>query len=218
MRPKSLNPYFLAVAFLFLAVSAALAFGWPKGTPELWINRHTHLYSDKFFLYATEIGHGLFFTAVVIVLTFVRISYAAVVAFSGLLCSIVSNALKHLVYADAPRPPKFFEGMQLHFVQGSEILYANSFPSGHTMTAFALCFLLSQLARNQRWGLVYGLLSAAVGLSRVYLLKHFFLDVFIGAIVGMVIAFVAYRLLLPHAEHLDYKLTRKGLVKANREI
>src|SRR5689334_10526237 len=126
MRHKSFNVYFLLIAVLFVVCCATFAFAFPKGEPELWINRHAHLYSDKFFLYATEAGHGLFFAAVVIVLTFVRISYAAVVAFSGLMCSIISGTLKHIVYADSPRPPKFFEGLQLHHVEGSQILYANS--------------------------------------------------------------------------------------------
>lgn len=213
MRLKSLNIYFLLTALLFLLTCALIAWLNVKGQPELWINRHTHLYYDKFFLYATELGHGLFFAAVVIALMFVRVSYAAVVAFSGLICSIVSGTLKRIVFSDSPRPPKFFEGMDLHFVQGSEILYANSFPSGHTMTAFCMCFLLAHISRDGKWGFVLALIAAAVGLSRVYLLKHFFIDVFTGGMIGLVIGFVAYTWLLPRVEHLNYKLMRRGFVR-----
>jgi membrane-associated phospholipid phosphatase len=213
MPGKALNPFFIVPALVAVAAFGFLALYYPKGTWELWINRNTHLYSDQFFLYATELGHGLFFTAVVVALLFVRIGYAALVAATGIVCSIVTQTLKHFVYVDAPRPPKFFEGLQLHFVNGSEILYSNSFPSGHTMTGFAWCFLMSQLVVKRSWGFAFALVATAVGLSRVYLLKHFFVDVFFGAAIGLVIAFAMYRLLIDTAFSMNYRLARNGLVR-----
>lgn len=213
MHRRALNAYFIFPALLFVAMFAFFAFYFPKGEPELWINRNTNHYSDRFFLYATEGGHGLFFAAVVIALLFVRVGYAAALAFAGLLSALITQTMKRLVYADAPRPPKFFEGLDLHFVSGSEILYKYSFPSGHTMSAFACMFLLAHLLREKKWGMPLALLAGAVGLSRVYLLKHFFLDVFIGSGVGLLIALFIYYAIFPAARKWNYKLTRSGFVR-----
>lgn len=213
MHRRALNVWFVVPALVFVALFGFFAFYFPKGVPELWINAHTNLYSDQFFLYATELGHGLFFAGAVVALLFVRVGYAAAVAFAGLICALVTQTMKRLVYADAPRPPKFFEGLHLHFVSGSEVLYTYSFPSGHTMSAFAVMFLLAHLVNEKKWGMGFGLLAGAVGMSRVYLLKHFFLDVFVGASVGLVIALLVHHFIFPIARTLNYKLTRRGFVR-----
>ena len=211
MHRKALNAFFLVPALLFLAACAWLAFAVPQGETELWVNRRAWLFTDYFFLYTTEAGHGLFFAAVVTVFLFVHIGYAAALAFAGLLVSLVSNAMKHAVYVDAPRPPRFFEGLDLHYVEGSEILYHNSFPSGHTMTAFALFFLVAQLVKQKAWGLGFAGGAIAVGMSRVYLLKHFFLDVCIGGSIGIAIGLLVHFVVMPVAEKWNYKLTHRGI-------
>lgn len=212
MRLKNFNAYYLIISFLFLFGCLFVALYWPKGTPELWINARSSLYSDQFFLYVTEAGHGMFYAAAVIALLFVRLQFALIAALTGILCSITSSTLKRVVYADSPRPPKFFEdlGVPLHYVDGSQILYSYSFPSGHTMTAFALFFLLSQFTRPYHWGVVYALLACAVGLSRVYLLKHFFIDVFTGGLIGVGIAAMFYYFLIPRSDLFPYRLTKRG--------
>lgn len=211
MHRKALNVYFLIPALLFLAACGFIALTVPQGETELWINGRALAAADFFFLHATEAGHGLFFAAVVAIFLFVHIGYAAALTLGGLLCSVVSNTMKHAVYTDAPRPPRFFEGLDLHHVEGSEILYHNSFPSGHTMTAFALFFMLSQLVRKQAWGLLLALAAVAVGLSRVYLLKHFFLDVCIGGFIGLAIGLFVHFVVMPAAQKWNYRLTRRGI-------
>ena len=211
MHRKALNAFFLLPALLFLAACGWLAFAVPQGETELWINRRATALTDYFFLYTTEGGHGLFYAAVVAMLLFVHIGYAAALTFAGLLVSLVSNTMKHAVYVDAPRPPRFFEGIDLHHVEGSEILYHNSFPSGHTMTAFALFFLLSQLGKRKAWGLLFALAAVAVGMSRVYLLKHFFLDVCIGGAIGLVIGLFVHFVVMPAAKKWNFKLTLRGI-------
>ncbi|HZF99378.1 MAG TPA: phosphatase PAP2 family protein, partial [Chitinophagales bacterium] len=106
---------------------------------------------------------------------------------------------------------RFFEGLDLHYVEGSEILYHNSFPSGHTMTAFALFFLVAQLVKQKAWGLGFAGGAIAVGMSRVYLLKHFFLDVCIGGSIGIAIGLLVHFVVMPVAEKWNYKLTHRGI-------
>jgi undecaprenyl-diphosphatase len=60
-----------------------------------------------------------------------------------------------------------------------------SFPSGHTATAFAAATVLALFHPRLRWPALA--LAAVVGLSRVYLGVHFWADVVVGAVFGVVI-------------------------------
>jgi undecaprenyl-diphosphatase len=72
-----------------------------------------------------------------------------------------------------------------------------SFPSGHSMSAFAVATAIALLAPRMRWP-VLGL-AALIAFSRVYLGVHFWLDVLAGAVlgsaIGALIALAARRLL-----------------------
>jgi membrane-associated phospholipid phosphatase len=62
----------------------------------------------------------------------------------------------------------------------------SSFPSGHTITAFAVATVISRrYGRQHRWVpiLAYGA-SAAIGFSRLTLSAHYTSDVFVGAVLG----------------------------------
>jgi membrane-associated phospholipid phosphatase len=63
-----------------------------------------------------------------------------------------------------------------------------SFPSGHTMTAFALADVFTERYKEHRWvpWVAYGLASV-VGFSRLTLQSHFPSDVFAGGLLGVVI-------------------------------
>lgn len=76
-----------------------------------------------------------------------------------------------------------------------ERIFHNSFPSGHTTTAFALAFwvfLLTYRTRYQGWGYGALLLAGLVGLSRVYRGVHYPSDVLAGAAVGVVWGALVY--------------------------
>jgi undecaprenyl-diphosphatase len=65
----------------------------------------------------------------------------------------------------------------------------SSFPSGHTMSAFAAAVVVSAFFPRVRW-LVFGL-AFLVAVARLYLGVHFLLDVLAGAAVGVAIGFCA---------------------------
>jgi membrane-associated phospholipid phosphatase len=96
------------------------------------------------------------------------------------------------------RPLSFFKKLdmadKLTFVDGVQLhTGATSFPSGHAMAAFALYGLVSFLLPGKKWQAVL-LFSVAflVALSRVYLVQHFWQDVFTGAIIGLAIAMLVF--------------------------
>ena len=84
---------------------------------------------------------------------------------------------------------------------------SNSFPSGHTMTAFAG----AELVRSEYgWGVGMGAyaLAATVGFMRLYNNRHWFNDVLAGAGFGILSARIGYWM-LPLSRHI-FKIPRKG--------
>ena len=64
-----------------------------------------------------------------------------------------------------------------------------SFPSGHTIGAFALYSVLAMIfaETRPRLGVFFALLGAAVALSRIFLVQHFLVDVLGGALLGLLV-------------------------------
>ncbi|MCX7926148.1 MAG: phosphatase PAP2 family protein [Fimbriimonadales bacterium] len=80
-------------------------------------------------------------------------------------------------------------------VAPDERIFHNSFPSGHTTTAFALAFWVFLLTRSTRyrfWGYGALLLAGLVGLSRIYRGVHYPSDVIAGAAIGVLWGAIAY--------------------------
>jgi membrane-associated phospholipid phosphatase len=108
-------------------------------------------------------------------------------ATANIVTALVAQLLKH--YFDAPRPQLYFKDSldRIHFVLGTEQLSLHSFPSGHTVSAFATAMVITYFCRNKAWGFPLFLLAALVGYSRMYLSQHFFEDVTAGSAIGVVV-------------------------------
>lgn len=129
---------------------------------------------------------------VVLALFFAIISYrkALIIASTGLLAGLLAQIFKRFVFADSPRPKAFFDGIaDLHFIPGVDVFSHHSFPSGHAATVFALFFALSFLTSKKYLQFTYLALALLTGFSRIYLSQHFLIDVYFGAITGIVTAF-----------------------------
>jgi len=70
-----------------------------------------------------------------------------------------------------------------------------SFPSGHASTAFAAATILTFFDKKRRF--FYYLIAFLIAYSRIYLGCHYFLDVFIGAILGSLISKIIIKSLSP---------------------
>ncbi|NDA48186.1 MAG: phosphatase PAP2 family protein [Alphaproteobacteria bacterium] len=97
------------------------------------------------------------------------------------LSGIFSQLLKHLF--GRARPKLFDMVGAFHFDAFSFSARLASFPSGHTVTAFALALSLSLFLPRWRWPLL--VVAALVGLSRIVLGQHYPSDVFAGALLGL---------------------------------
>ena len=59
------------------------------------------------------------------------------------------------------------------------------------MTIFGFCAVLAYLIHNKFLCLLFFILALLVGISRMYLLQHFFMDVYVGAIFGAVSLYIS---------------------------
>ncbi len=105
--------------------------------------------------------------------------------------SLLVSFLK--IFFKSPRPTTEFEKVkdfldENFFVPGNEF----SFPSGHaTAVSSAFGFFYKELKKNSK--IIFGLLVFLVLVSRVYLGKHFPIDVVAGLFLGIIIALALQR-------------------------
>lgn len=168
--------------------------------------------TDQFFQYATKLGEPIAYLAAGAVLVFIGYRYVAAVGFVALMAMVVSFLMKG--FFQAPRPAGVFMASnrmhELNLVAGEPLLTYSSFPSGHTISAFALFGFLAFISANKHLKMVFLSLAIFVGLSRVYLLHHFLRDVYAGAAIGTLIAMLAYYV----CTQINYSWANKSLVRS----
>ncbi|MDW7690784.1 phosphatase PAP2 family protein [Flammeovirgaceae bacterium SG7u.111] len=171
------------VAFLFLM---PLILTLPKGTISIAVNSSYNIFSDLFFKYITNLGHGVVFGVAVLILLFYKYSYSLIMLLAGLMHGLIVHYCKNYVFSEMARPTAFFSNPDvLHFVDGVAVHATRSFPSGHTATAFAFAFLLPMMLPKKRLSFILFTFAVLTAYSRIYLLQHFFIDTYFGALIGI---------------------------------
>jgi len=202
---------YIFVPFAIAGIIAILSTG--KGELFLWMNQWRHSLLDIAFRAITWLGSGLSFAVICTVLLFMDLRKSIL----GFLCfglsSALSQLLKKLVFPDIVRPMKYFEDPSiLNIVEGVKHNFHHSFPSGHTTSAFSLAVFLALISRKSKWGLWLGIAALITGLSRIYLVQHFFEDVYAGAWIGTlssVIVFLVAEQPLYGSEKFNRSILRK---------
>lgn len=180
--------YFLIPFLILLLFGFILLLLNSKEELFLWINRHHTNFFDGLFKLITLLGDGLILAIVAVILLFYKFRYSVLAAIAFAYNSLVIQLLKQ--YFKAPRPVKYFEDIiPIRTIDGYPVHEWNSFPSGHTASAFTLAVVLSYLLphRQRHWILVP--LAALAAFSRVYLAQHFLEDIIAGAIIAVVMTF-----------------------------
>lgn len=170
----------------------------PYGQEILWLNVWRFEPLNSFFRFATLWGEVYAYGIAVLVLLFINRKYALLIALCGLSTLLLSFWLKDM--AAVPRPHTWLEQVgqrsELVAVPGVELASGKtSFPSGHTMSAFALFSLLAFMLRPpyRIWGAFFALAAILVGISRIFLAQHFIADVLAGALWGLALALLIWR-------------------------
>ena len=69
----------------------------------------------------------------------------------------------------------------------------NSFPSGHTCAAFAAAMVWVRTLPQKRDRIIAAVLAVCMGLSRLYVGVHYPTDVLVGALIGSLCAWAAWK-------------------------
>ena len=186
----------------------------PKADLHLWLNQYHRPFLDSFFHYYTKVAEWFPYIIAVLLLLY-KAGWSAFFAADVALCSLVGQIVKHLVHA--PRPITYFAenfpDVQLQLVEGVRMNRFLSFPSGHTISFFAMFFALSiiivdyletkkaQYPRGvifsaqesvQLFCFIFAVLGAY---SRIYLSQHFAADICGGMIISFTITLILCRFL-----------------------
>ena len=207
---------YLIVSILFISTSilGILAFG--KKSLQLYVNQFHSPFQDVFFKYFTNVGDGLFAGFILFTLVFfinIRNIFIGLATF--LISGFVCQFMKKIIFFDELRPSKCFGPNQLHYVEGVVLYFYNSFPSGHSTTAFAMFIFLAYLFKNKYSQVSFAIVACLAAYSRVYLSQHFFVDIACGGIIGIASFLISYSIFKPiRINWFDY--TIKSLLYKNR--
>jgi membrane-associated phospholipid phosphatase len=156
----------------------------------LVLNRLSRLTGDGVWAYLTLLGDTLVALVLLAPLVRQRPEMLKAILLAILFATLWVHILKPLI--DHPRPLAVLAPEQVHVI--GKVLYQNSFPSGHTTTAFALAGMFV-LSRVRPWlaAAVLGLAMLA-GVSRAVVGAHWPLDILAGAFGGWLSAVLGIRL------------------------
>lgn len=188
---------FLLPMLGFIIFGGVLLMNIEKGDVILWVNKYHSPFLDYFFKYFTSLGEAGVYLVGLLVFLFIEYRKAWSFISLGVLVSVVSYFSK--IYFHHPRPLLYFS--RIHLIDTISlvpdvVLHGgnSSFPSGHTLSAFAIYTLFACYAKKMSWQFVFFMMAILVGLSRVYLVQHFFEDVYLGAIMGAFIGWGVYKI------------------------
>ncbi len=184
--------FFLVPAAIFLVAFGVWLLALEKGGEVLLLNEHSKDGYDPVVLALTQLGLGSIGVIVGLLLVLHNV-YSSMLTMTSLAwVGFFTFVTKRILFFQHPRPLHYFLYDDFpRFIHDVPLIYYNSFPSGHTMTIFAMAALFAYLSGRSLLGLAWFLLAALVGLSRIYLLQHFGVDVIVGALLGIISAFLA---------------------------
>ena len=178
----------------------------------LVINQMHSPFFDVFFTSFTYFGDAWIWLPLTIYFAIWRRKYLLLIVFALLLCNFFAQFSKHVIFPDDLRPFVLLaEDFNVHTIPGVDISKRNSFPSGHTTTAFTLALIFTYLVQRIWANVLFLLIAFGVGWSRVYQGQHFVTDVAAGMLLGMIAAFLAIGLF----EKFEYQ--KKKLLNKNRQ-
>ena len=160
----------------------------------LWLCDCRFTFTDYFFYYVTTLGeeHGFIFFGILLWLSSWR--RMLTIPITGIIVSVVSYVLKQIFEHERPllylnqinwEGPR--EVLGYHLITGT-----TSFPSGHSMAAWALFTLVAAHFRKSWFSVIALFFAISVSISRIYLVVHFLQDVVAGGMIGFVLGYLVY--------------------------
>lgn len=176
---------------LFFTASIIFISIFNKFALHLKINKYHSSFFDVFFKYSTFLGDGAIFGVLAVLFLFVKRKMFYVFVVSGVLTLLITHLFKKILFKGILRPAAALSDESLHLVDGVKMAMLNSFPSGHTTTAFAIFTILCLYFGKCKSQYLWVSLAIIAGFSRVYLSQHFLIDIFFGSFIGIFIGVVS---------------------------
>jgi len=189
MRELSIKNFNTSVTITLVLGFTLMAISFYVGKVNLFLllNGNLGLFADRFFEYTTYLGDGVIWVPIAVLFFIYRSKYLALLFGAFLFSTLFTQVTKNFIFPELPRPTKLIENIQLiHTVPGVELHTIDSFPSGHTTTAFTVFLLACLFIPTKKIIPIGFLIALLVGYSRVYLAQHFPLDVGAGMIAACV--------------------------------
>ena len=123
------------------------------------------------------------------------IEYAVAMSIAGLGGGILAQLVK---FAVGRTRPELWLGPFAHARASS-----TSFPSGHTVGAFALAGVIVFASRNLPLRIVAIIIAFAVGVSRILAFRHWTSDVLASALIGVAVAWATTRSVIAVTNDID---------------
>ena len=189
VRPRASDAIALAAA----AAAVALVWLFADGPVIAWAEGVQSDAVEDFIRIANRFGGGMnpamvvgFFVLAGVAFRQRRwMGYAVAMAVAGLAAGILGQLVKLIVGRSRP---ELWLG-PFHHARAA----ASSFPSGHTVGAFALAGVLMFASPSRVMRVMAFLLAAAVGLSRILAFRHWPSDVLASAAAGLLVAWIVTR-------------------------
>jgi membrane-associated phospholipid phosphatase len=153
----------------------------------LFLNKDGGILMDQFFKWSTWGAEGWIWIPFLAIVFGWYKKDAKIIVLSFILSTLFTQIPKHFIWDTISRP--IASGIPLndiHTVQGVVMHAWNSFPSGHTATAFTLFLLTTYLFPTNRVFAIGAIYAIACAYSRVYLGQHFPMDLGGGIIVAAI--------------------------------
>ena len=183
MSNKAIPVFAWFVPLAPLALAFLIYFGELQSSSFLFLNQLAHLLPDTLWAWLTFLGNGWGVFAITFPLLLLAPRALSAGIFAGAISAIVSATLKN--YFDLPRPAGVL--VDGSFYRLGEPLLHKAFPSGHTLTAFAIATALyfSCDKDKRKPMLLLFVIASLVGLSRNAVGAHWLTDVLGGAGFGI---------------------------------
>ncbi len=213
---KKINPLlFLYLVLLSVCILLMLIFS--KEELYFAINHRHTVFTDVFFENMTLLGASTGCIIIVLITFLINYRTGFLLSSSYIITFIISQIIKHLV--KAPRPHLFFSKRihDIYLVKGVVMLDTDSFPSGHSVSAFTAAVVFTYVAKNKSWGYLWLLMAVLIAYSRLYLSEHFLQDVTAGSALGVFIT-VFWLKWIDQKPFLQTEKWNRGLFKQPKNI
>lgn len=177
-----------------------------KAEIHIFINRYHSSFFDSFFMLYTHVGDGYFalFIAALMLFYSFKASFQTITAF--MVMGTIIGIIKRTFFYGTPRPLMYFENIyKLYVVPGLEPNLINSFPSGHSASAFALFLCLTFIVKRKFYSILFFFFAVLVCYSRMYLSEHFLIDIAVGSYIGVFSATLVYLVFEKYGQNISDK-------------